>query len=256
VGVAVGVGVRLPGSIGKEKVSIELLATGVETELLRKDGTPGSGDETGTATALVNGGVEELEVICVGLDEDNIDVDAELELEGIVEDIREDKAIELSDKIVIDCIEIGGNNEMDGMAELSSWTELDGIAELDNVIELDNGTWLEGGDELDDITELETTIKLDWIIELEASIELEDKAELMASTDLESKPELDAGIVLEYNAELDDDTVLEYNTELEAGTGLEMYEDVKDTPIPPPRIDDCSGAVLRAMLDCEIVGLL
>lgn len=195
-------------------------------------------------------------MIGAGVDEDDIDGDIELELEGVVEKIKEDRAIELDGKIGgIDDIEIGGNNEEGRIAVPGGWTKLQDVAELENIIELDNGTWLEENTKLDDITELETTIELGCIIELDTSIELEDSAELVVSTELESKTEVDAGIVIEYNAELDE-TVLEYTAELEAGTKLEIYEEVKDTPMPPPRIDDCSEAVLRTMLDCEIVGLL
>lgn len=72
--------------------------------------------------------------------------------------------------------------------------------------------------------------------------------------------------MLENNAEVDIDTVLGCDGGGEAPIKLELYEDVMEklelyegvteTPIPSPRIEDCSEAVLRTMLDWETAGLL
>lgn len=127
---------------------------------------------------------------------------------------------------------------------------------------LDIASWLEKSGELEGLAELETMFELesssglDWGTESEGTTEVEDVAELNASIEVGERAGLGIETLLENNAELGNDTVPGYDDEGEALTELEIYEDVRDTPIPTPRIEDCPEAVLRTMLDWDTVGLL
>ena len=148
------------------------------------------------------------------------------------------------------------------MGEVLASIELDDAPELDNTTRLGIDRWLEESSEIDGLPEPETVFELetgswlDWGTELEGTMEFEDVAELGGGMEVGERVWLDAEMVLENHVGLDTDPALGYDVEGEAPRELEMYEDVRDPPMPPPRIDDCSEAVLRTMLYWETVGLL